>query len=268
MQKYGGSVIHQQQSPDGILEIVEANGVRSMHFGTSSRQSSFLLKNPERLHLTYIRSMALGLVFCSDVEQVLMVGLGGGSLAQFIVNHYQSCVMTVLEKRLDVVRASFKYFDLSHDERMHLLVGDGGEFIRQQAHVNNVKYNMLVVDAFDHNAMANSVRGRRFFENCRKIMSLDGIMIFNLWGSQRAAFQEISDNLLRVFDQHVCFLPVKGRANVIAFCFLPQYRQLSQKRVREHALFLERSYNIELPLLLRRLIQHNPKTIKHILHKK
>jgi hypothetical protein len=43
---------------------------------------------------------------------------------------------------------------------------------------------------------------------------------------------------------------------------------LSQKKVREHALFLECSYNIEMPLFLKTLIQHNPKTIKHILHKK
>ena len=268
MQKYGGSVIHQQQSSDGILEIVEANGVRSMHFGTSSRQSSFLVADPERLHLTYVRSMTLGLVFCPDAKQVLMVGLGGGSLTQFLLNHYQSCAMTVLEKRRDVVKASIKYFDLSRDERMQLLIGDGGDFIHQQAFRKKTSYDLLVVDAFDHSAMADSVRGKAFFNKCKEIMSVSGIMIINLWGSQRAAFQENANYLLRVFEQRVCFLPVKGRANVIAFCFSPHYPQLSQKKVREQALFLECSYNIEMPLFLKTLIQHNSKTIKHLLHKK
>jgi len=268
MQKYGGSVIHQQQSSDGILEIVEANGVRSMHFGTSSRQSSFLVADPERLHLTYVRSMSLGLVFCPDAKQVLMVGLGGGSLTQFLLNHYQSCAMTVLEKRRDVVSASIKYFDLSPDERMQLLIGDGGNFIRQQALSNKTTYDLLVVDAFDHCAMADSVRGNVFFNKCKEIMSLSGIMIINLWGSQRAAFQENANNLLRVFERRVCFLPVKGRANVIAFCFSPHYPQLAHKTVLKQALFLERSYNIEMSLFLKILIQHNPKTIKYLLHKK
>jgi spermidine synthase len=151
---------------------------------------------------------------------------------------------------------------------MQLLIGDGGDFIRQQAFRKKTTYDLLILDAFDHSAMADSVQGKVFFNKCKEIMSFNGIMVINLWGSQRAAFQENSNNLLRVFEERVCFLPVKGRANVIAFCFSPHYPQLSQKKMREQTLFLECSYNVEMPLFLKALIQHNPKTIKHLLHKK
>ncbi|MDP7537474.1 MAG: spermine synthase [Methylococcales bacterium] len=268
MRKYGGSVIHQQLSSDGILEIVQANGVRSMHFGTSSRQSAFLVADPERLHLSYVRAMSLGLVFCPQAQNVLMVGLGGGSLTQFLLNYYVSCTMTVIEKRRDVANASYQYFNLSRDDRMKLLIGDGGVFIEQQATSNTTTFDLLVIDAFDHSVMAESVRGYDFFSNCREIMTTKGIMIINLWGRVCAAFQENADNLLQAFDQRVCFLPVEGRANVIAFCFASHYPKLVHKTALKQAQFLERSYNIEMPLFLKSWVKNNSKFIPFLLCKR
>ena len=268
MRKYGGSVIHQQHGSDGILEIVQAKGVRSMHFGTSSRQSCFLVADPERLHLNYVRAMSLGLVFCPQAQNVLMVGLGGGSLTQFLLNHYGACAMTVIEKRRDVANASYQYFNLSRDDRMKLLIGDGGVFINQQATSNRTAFDVLVIDAFDHSAMADSVRGYDFFSNCREIMTTKGIMVINLWGRDCAAFQEHSDNLLQAFDQRVCFLPVTGRANVIAFCFAAHYPKLVHKIALKQAQFLERSYNIEMPLFLKALVKNNSKSIPFLLCKR
>ncbi|GDX85457.1 hypothetical protein LBMAG43_14990 [Methylococcaceae bacterium] len=44
MYKYDGLLIHQDYDDNGALEVVEANGVRSLHFGSSPRQSSMLLR--------------------------------------------------------------------------------------------------------------------------------------------------------------------------------------------------------------------------------
>ena len=46
MYKYNGRLVHLSHDEEGILEVVEENGVRSLHFGSSPKQSSMLLAEP------------------------------------------------------------------------------------------------------------------------------------------------------------------------------------------------------------------------------
>jgi spermidine synthase len=79
MQKYDGVLIHRTEDRDGIIEVVEGTTARSMRFGTSAKQSCMSLIDPNRLELPYIRAMLSCLLFNSDPQTVLIVGLGGGS---------------------------------------------------------------------------------------------------------------------------------------------------------------------------------------------
>lgn len=78
MYKYDGLVIHQSHDDEGIIEVVEKNGERALHFGSSARQSSMLLSDPNRLHSLYARAMMGLLLFHENPQDVLMIGLGGG----------------------------------------------------------------------------------------------------------------------------------------------------------------------------------------------
>ena len=42
MQKYDGHLIHESYDDEGIIEIVEQKGVRSLHFGSQAKQSNNL----------------------------------------------------------------------------------------------------------------------------------------------------------------------------------------------------------------------------------
>ncbi|WP_306305967.1 hypothetical protein [Methylomonas koyamae] len=43
MYKYEGLVIHQSHDDEGVIEVVENNGERALHFGSPARQSSMLI---------------------------------------------------------------------------------------------------------------------------------------------------------------------------------------------------------------------------------
>ena len=57
MYKYNGMLIYQSHDDDGVLEVVERDGVRSLHFGSYPRQSSMSLDFPDTLELAYVRAM-------------------------------------------------------------------------------------------------------------------------------------------------------------------------------------------------------------------
>ena len=61
--KYDGVLIHQDYDDDGAIEVIDADGVRSLHFGSIPRQSSMLLSDPNQLYLEYARTMSSWLLF-------------------------------------------------------------------------------------------------------------------------------------------------------------------------------------------------------------
>ena len=99
MEKYGGTLVHCQRDEQGLLEVVEAYGVRSLHFGSAARQSTMSLAEPERLEMPYLRAMLIGLAFVPAPCRCLILGLGGGSLARFLAHHLPSARIEVVELR-------------------------------------------------------------------------------------------------------------------------------------------------------------------------
>ncbi|HEY0720688.1 MAG TPA: spermidine synthase, partial [Gammaproteobacteria bacterium] len=88
MQKYDGLLVHRTQDEWGPIEVVDDMLHRSLHFGTEPKQSSMLLSDPLALVLSYTRAMTTALLFVPQVRRVLLIGLGGGSLAKFFLHHF------------------------------------------------------------------------------------------------------------------------------------------------------------------------------------
>ena len=85
MYKYDGLLIHESHDDEGILEVIDNKGFRSLHFGSSPKQSSLLIADPNKLVLDYVRAMTSWLLFKPSLEDdALLIGLGGGSLAKHL----------------------------------------------------------------------------------------------------------------------------------------------------------------------------------------
>ena len=126
MRLYDGWVVHQSQSDDGVIEVVDDGDIRSLHFGTFPRQSCMSLQTPHTLELTYTEAMMAALLLNPEPERVLIVGLGGGSLVKFILHHFPNCQIDVVEYRKDVVKVAHNYFQLpENDSRLNIHIGDG-----------------------------------------------------------------------------------------------------------------------------------------------
>ncbi|MDQ7072555.1 MAG: hypothetical protein Q9N32_02015 [Gammaproteobacteria bacterium] len=107
---YGGEVVHQAQSDDGMIEVVDSGDMRSMHFGTLPRQSSMSLRTPHTLELTYTQAMMACLIINPDPKRILVVGLGGGSIVKFLLYHFPDCQIDVIEISTRCNRCSTNLF--------------------------------------------------------------------------------------------------------------------------------------------------------------
>jgi spermidine synthase len=63
--------------------IVDHGPRRFLHFDLDAVQSAMHLEHPDRLSLAYTRKMMAFLLFNRTPARILLLGLGGGSLAKF-----------------------------------------------------------------------------------------------------------------------------------------------------------------------------------------
>lgn len=267
MIKYDGQLIHQSHDDDGFLEIVERNGVRSLHFGTYSRQSSMQLDDPDKLVLDYVRAMTSWLLFKDTFDEALIVGLGGGSLAKFLLHHFPESRLCAVENRKSVVKIARSHFGLPLDTRLKIIIDDGGSYIRKRTETLQEKFSLIFLDAFDQDGMAPSVRNVAFFDACKSLLKPDGILVINLWTTDKPLFASCVEWLDRAFNSKILFLQVRDKGNTIGFAFneaTPIY-QLSQLRTR--ALTLEQLYLIEFSVFLKDFCRRNAGTINYVIKK-
>ena len=265
MYKYDGLVIYQAHDDDGLLEIIERDGVRSLHFGSSSRQSSMRLNAPLNLELDYARAMMSYLLFKPNLtDEVLLIGLGGGSLAKFLLHYFPDCYLKVIEYRHSVVKIARRFFDLPLDRRLKIIIDDGAVYLKERAVSYQGHYSLLLIDAFDSEGLAPSLCNKAFFEHCQAVLKPDGLLVINLWGGlTNPLFIEISTWIGQIFHWHTLFLAVQGRGNIIVLAFnsKPACHLLELKT---RATELTTHYHIDFTAFLRDLKRHNASTFQYL----
>lgn len=257
MRKYNGIVIHRSVDPIGVLEVVEHQGVRSLHFGTDPKQSSMSLADPLRLELPYARAMMSALLFNSSPRKALIIGLGGGSLAKFILHYFPDCSIDAVEYREGVVKVARSYFGLPQDPRLSVIIDDGARYILEAAMEREADYDLILVDAYDHGGMARSINGFRFTDACLKLLRPTGTLAMNLWGTHPDIYEQSMDSLSLSFNDQLLNLPVRGRGNIIVLGFPSEVKTASLKGLKNRAAGLENRYGVEFPIFLRDLRRYN-----------
>lgn len=201
-------------TPELTVDVTEARGVRQLHLGTGAIQSAMRVNRPWDLELAYTRAMMAFLLFRPDPAEVLMVGLGGGSLAKFIRKHRPDICITAVEISSQVVAAARSHFFLpENDTHLQVLVGDGVEYM--PSHPGSA--DVVLLDGFDAGNQVESLATLGFYQACRRALKPGGVLVVNLWGRD-PDFVAYFSRLVAAFEGQVAWLPVMGKSNVVAFC--------------------------------------------------
>jgi spermidine synthase len=265
MYKYEGLLIYQSHDDQGVIEVVDQEGVRALHFGSQARQSSMLMAEPNRLHSLYARAMMAGLMFHDNPREVLMIGLGGGTTAKFLLHQFADCRIKAVEFRSNVLKVARSHFGLPFDARLKVKIGCGAQHVRLQSQEHSGKHDLILIDAYDHEGMAQEVSSEAFFDHCRTLLTGDGMLIINLWGTDKELFQQVSWNMGKVFHQRLLFLPVRNRGNVIGFAFGAQKPKINIKDLIDKAKELEQRYHLEFPVYIQDLRRHNAQVLNRVI---
>lgn len=225
----------------GSVYVMEKSGVRSLHIASDTIQSSMRLARPNDLELAYTRTMMGFLLFSPAPRRVLVVGLGGGSLVKFIYHRMPDTALEVLEINPDVLSIARRFFQVpAPDDRLVIRVCDGGEFMARAG----PGYDAILVDGYDGVSLVEELSSRAFFGSCLRRLNVGGVLVVNLWGSDRK-FNDYLGRIEAEFPAGTLCLPAEKPGNIIAFAFRdppgnPRWEALAA-RARE----LEAHYGLE-----------------------
>jgi spermidine synthase len=198
---------------------------------------------PYALELSYTRAMMAFLLFAPPPRHVLLVGLGGGSVAKFIFRALPETMLQVIEIHRPVVEVARRYFALPDDgSRLQVLIGEGAQHVREARGA----WDLLLVDAYDGRSLAASLATEQFFTDARAALAPGGMLAMNLWSSDRS-FERNLAKIERAFEGRCLCLPAERPGNVIVFAFRTSPAPLRWSDLRAHAARLQERFGLEFP---------------------
>lgn len=199
------------------------------------------VSRPWDLELAYTRAMMAYLLFHPTPDAVLMVGLGGGSLAKFIRKHRPVTRMTAVEIDDRVIAAARAHFELPPDDAtLQVIEADGALYMRQHP----ASADIILLDGFDGGNQVEALATETFYAACRRALQPGGILVVNLWGRD-TNFTEYFARLVRAFEGEVAWLSIMGKTNVVVFAFADSGAREQWQAMRSNLAGLTQHYGLD-----------------------
>ena len=220
------------------IETSDEHGVRFLHFGSEWVQGAMRIARPWALELEYTREMMLALALRAAPEwpqRVLQVGLGAASLTKFLYRHRPTCVQTIIEINPAVPVVARQMFKLPDDTaHIQIEIADGIAWMqRARAQRTPPKFDLILIDGYDHNARFGGLGSIDFYRDCRACLSKRGVLALNLFGRAHGYAKQL-DNLQLAFDGRSLPLPANDEGNAVAFAACGERIALDSQSLTEN----------------------------------
>jgi spermidine synthase len=224
--------------------IIEDGETRRLHFSLELVQSSMRIADPFALEFAYTRMMMAFVLFVPDPADVLLVGLGGGSLAKFCHRHLPRARLTVVEIDPNVI-ALRREFGIPDDPRLTIVQADAAEHLAAA----NGEADVLLLDGFDANGIASAFLNRGFYRAARRRLRPGGLVVANFAGPRNFWSRHLA-LLNDAFGGRVHVGTVPGGDNHIAFAFAEAGCPLDWDRLEERAKLLADQFPLDFSTIL------------------
>lgn len=236
------------------VHMSEEHGVRALHLGSSMVQSAMRLSKPNDLELAYTQCMMCFTLFHPRAENILMIGLGGGSVTKFVYHRLPQIKTTVIEINPQVVAAARNHFFVpADDDRLEVLVAEGSDYVA--AHPSTA--DVLIVDGFDDGRQVLSLCSQDFYNRAREALKRNGMLVVNLLSRDKRVNEYIA-RIENSFTGRVATVLAEPFGNLIVFAFKHGPRKKVWEDLQERARVLEAELGLPFTKFVKKLQQRKP----------
>jgi spermidine synthase len=153
--------------------------------------------------LTYTRMMMSGLLMMSDPKNILIVGLGGGTLATALTELIPKAYIDVVEIDPAVFSVAKEFFNYTPNKNTRIILQDARVFTKRAASKSR-RYDLIMLDAFNGDYIPEHLMTREYLQETRAILSARGVVVANTFSISRLYDHE-SETYFHVFGPFINF---------------------------------------------------------------
>lgn len=246
---------------DQSVTIAEGRGVRSLHIGGLAIQSAMRLSSPDALELHYTRAMMSFMLFNPLPADLLMIGLGGGSMAKFLYRRMTQTRVSVVEIRPEVVAAARSYFELpGDDERLRVVVGDGASYL--PAHPSSA--DVLLLDGFEDGEQPQALCSQDFYDAALTALRPGGILAVNFMAEDRR-LDAMCARLEKSFAGRILMLEAADKVNVVVLALREGPAKIAWTELRARGMALQLLHGLPFDRFLVSMRERNIGSARYLI---
>lgn len=156
--------------------IVESDEYRTLQFAEEDIQSRMRKSAPDELVLSYTQAMMAFMLFVEQPKEILIAGLGGGSLSKFCYRYLPSARITTVEISQEVIDLRNMFCIPPDGPRFRVVCEDFAGYLAQTP----VKADAILLDGYDDEGVPQALGTPAFYARCRDVLAAGGILVANI----------------------------------------------------------------------------------------
>lgn len=246
-----GQLIHHKNSLYHGIFVYQQESVVTLRFGKQPGvqiQSQVNLSNLREHKLEYTGLSFCGLLYKPQPQSVLVLGLGGGVIPREMHYYFPAADVNVVEIDPEIQQIATRFFDFREDDKLRVHIADGRMFIREQLRLNPIpKYDLIILDAFSGDYIPFHLMTKEFLEEVKEILADDGVVVANVFYSNRLFDAEFK-TFLDVFGRCQAFFGAYS-TNAMLVAPGPAAPTLTNEEAVSRAGTLQRKHRFDFNML-------------------
>ena len=209
-------ILARAKSAYNDIYVMQKGSKREMWFRKKSDfflQSRIDINKLDALILVNTKLLISALLLQPAPRRILMIGLGGCAVSNFLSRLYPEAVIDVVEIDQKVIDISKKFFYLEETSNYKVHHDDGRRFVRKMS--GRKTYDLIYLDAFKSGSVPFHLKTIQFYEDVNRVLSSRGVVGSNLYGKSNLLKPCDWKTFSSAFNRIYCFEDHGRRATVL-----------------------------------------------------
>jgi spermidine synthase len=209
-------ILVQEKSDYNDIYVMQKGSKREMWFRKKNDfflQSRIDINKLDTLILVNTKLLISALLLQPAPRSILMIGLGGCAVSNFLSRLYPQAIIDVVEIDQKVIDISKKFFYLNETLNYKVHHDDGRRFVRKM--LERKTYDLIYLDAFKSGSVPFHLKTIQFYKDVNRVLSSGGVVGSNLYGKSNLLKPNDWKTFSGEFNKIYCFEDHDRRATVL-----------------------------------------------------